>query len=224
MISGPVASGVVVRMTSRDVEVAVSWDVETPATPGTPGAPEAPVPAPLTVFIGHPRPPVLARLWRDLASLAVARIVVFTAALSEPSYRQSRIWHAPQQYLHEGLSQGGHTALPDLQYAPTLREALQSYAGGAGFFGALQTPGAVRVHQLESHMDSADDTWVLVGPERGLIPREDREVREARGFPVSLGATVLRTETAVMLLAGVAVSVLTARGNQRVAACATGGE
>lgn len=58
-----------------------------------------------------------------------------------------------------------------------------------------------RAAPLREVLGNARAWAVLVGPEGGLSPEEKSQAREAGFTPVSLGATVLRSETAALYAA-----------------------
>lgn len=192
ILNGPRGEATVVRDAEGEIDLVVRWD----------DASGADKPIPLTVLLGHPRPPVLTRLWRDLSAMGVARIVVFPAVLTERSYLTSRVWNDTRRYLLEGLSQGMHTALPEVAVAADLADALVGTTVGhrlAAIPGAtsLALPSALRVVS-----DDPGPVTVCIGPERGLVASELSQLAEAGFSPVGLGPRILRTETAAVLLAG----------------------
>ncbi len=57
----------------------------------------------------------------------------------------------------------------------------------------------------ESAIDTQRDLTFLIGPEGGFTPQEIEQASAAGVKPVSLGANILRIETAALLIAGLAV-------------------
>lgn len=200
VVNGPLGSGRIERLDDRGVSVSVEW--RAPATPS----------APVTLLLGHPRPPVLKRLWRDLATIGVREICVFTGELGERSYLTSSAWNDPESWLRDGLSQGGHTTLPRLTRCVSLTDALDRIPPAESereqrFVGV---PGSVTDLSLQRMLDetcATESVFLCVGPERGLTPVEDEALRITGFRPVSLGNRVLRTETAAILLTGAVCSV-----------------
>jgi RsmE family RNA methyltransferase len=171
----------------------------------------APSPLSLRLIIGHPRPPVLRRLWKDLASIGPAEVRVFTAELSERSYMDSRVWNRLGEALDEGLSQGVRTIAPQVTKYGSLARALGGlgpnhlFVGDAGPEG-LPLPDMLK--RVARAADMAEPVSIVVGPERGLTTSESAAAREAGATGVRIGSGVLRTETAALILAGAAASVL----------------
>lgn len=192
VVNGPRGEAAVRSDSGGTIELSVRWNDD--------AEPDEPIP--LTVLLGHPRPPVLTRLWRDLSAIGVAGIVVFSAMLTERSYTTSTVWKDTRRYLLEGLSQGMHTALPDVSVAPGLAGALSRVDTRYRF---VATPGE-RSEQLPSVLAAvaADPapTTICIGPERGFVDSELLDLAVAGFLPVGLGRHILRTETATVLLAG----------------------
>ncbi len=162
------------------------------------GVSEPPPSAPLTVVIGHPRPIVLKRVIRDLASLAIESIVVFRADLSEASYLRSSLWDTPRQFLIDGAMQGGTTRLPCLDRCASLEEAMSGLTRGAKCLRLEleRYAGPTRSYRLASLPSDLQRAALFVGPERGFSDRERGLLADVD--VVTLGPVVLRTEAAVI--------------------------
>lgn len=165
-----------------------------------------PPPHPVTVVVGHPRPPVLQRLWRDLTAMRVRRIAVFAADLTERSYLESSVWRRVDELLREGMSQGGHGTPPQVTRHGGLEAALAAISSsGSRLYGALDPdaePLASAVAAAVERSPAETDVAVVIGPERGFSDRETQLLRKAGATPVRLGDTILRTETATAILTG----------------------
>lgn len=173
-------------------------------------------PHPIIVVLGHPRPPVLQRLVRDLASMRVAGIEVFSATLSERSYLDSSAWKRIDALIREGLSQGGHTTPPLVSRRYSLAEALAEGAPRSGYFGSMKsdrgdsragTVGTV-IQEIATEAGGPGVITVAIGPERGFTGEEEGQLIRHGLHPVNLGSSVLRTETATILLTGVVISAM----------------
>ncbi|SIQ70776.1 RNA methyltransferase, RsmE family [Alkalispirochaeta americana] len=202
VVNGPVGEALLVSLDEEGLCLSVNWE-------GVSGVPLLRSPDPVVLLLGHPRPPVLKRLLRDLTTLGVGEIRVFSSALSETSYQTSSLWKNPEEHLVEGLSQGEQTALPKLSRFPSLEDALsqdnRSPVRGEGrFFGTLNPAGAISPQEFLARSEDVRDLRFCVGPERGLLPREEALLRDQGYRPMTLGPRKLRTETAAVLLAGLA--------------------
>ena len=167
------------------------------------GSEEASVqPVQLRLAIGHPRPLVLQRLFRDLSSLGIAGIDIFTGELSEKSYMKSSLWKNPERYLMDGAMQGGITHIPDLHTHENL-EALIPGVSSSEILFIADTPGSLSDEVYTCTLMEAAEVMkergcrsagIVIGPERGFSLHE-REI--TKRFPrLVLGDTILRTEVA----------------------------
>lgn len=172
---------------------------------------------PVSVLVGHPRPPVLQRLLRDLAALRVAEIHVFVGALSEASYLESSLWSKTDQVIREGLSQGMHTSPPVLHRWRSLPAALDGVGqGGRASPPAVQVYGAVAPPSRDlpgllmeiKDAHGARGAVVAIGPERGFTSDEVSALTDNGFTGVDLGRSTLRTETAAIVLVGAVCAAL----------------
>lgn len=190
---GPRGRATVVARDDVSVDLSIDWD------------PSRDVPLPLTVLLGHPRPPVLQRLWRDLASARVERVVVFHSRLGERSYFESSIWSDVDAALCRGLSQGCHTARPRVDRARSLEAALRLPGVADGdricFVGSEAGSAIPLASAIRRVVQGCEPVTVCIGSERGFVPEEHLLLARAGGVPVRLTPSVLRTETAAVALA-----------------------
>jgi 16S rRNA U1498 N3-methylase RsmE len=183
---------------------------------------------PVRVAVGFPRPIQLRRLLRDLSNLGVEAIDLAGTELGEGSYRKTKLLDdgGARAALIEGAVQARDTTIPALLVFESLEEWLRaapwekppggeavfSGAGeaGRGLFGRagsrpsplLIAADNVRPEGAMSRLSPTLRPAVLaVGPERGWSDRE-RELLERAGFlRLSLGERALRTETACVAAA-----------------------
>jgi 16S rRNA (uracil1498-N3)-methyltransferase len=164
---------------------------------------------PITLIIGHPRPPVFQRLLRDLSCMGIRRINWVRAELSEKSYLASRAWEQDQirRHIRLGLEQGGFSRPPEIEKYYSLSRCLEggfSRRSGGNSRRILLHNGsdAPTLLELAGGMGSPPDVTLAIGPERGWTERELKDFQE-RGFESAvLGDAVLRTETAATVAAG----------------------
>ncbi|WP_018526796.1 16S rRNA (uracil(1498)-N(3))-methyltransferase [Alkalispirochaeta alkalica] len=200
VVDGALGEATLVSLDQEGLSLSVDWRDGTAALRP---------PEPVTLLLGHPRPPVLKRLLRDLTTLGVAEIRVFSSALSEGAYQTSSLWKNPESYLLEGLSQGEQTALPRLSRYASLKQVLSEDGlvpppGEGRYFGTLELPGALSAREFLSRAGDFRALRFCVGPERGFLPREERLLQDHGYRPMTLGPRKLRTETAAILFAGLA--------------------
>jgi 16S rRNA (uracil1498-N3)-methyltransferase len=157
-----------------------------------------PEPSPVRLVLALPRPPMLRRILQHATTLGVKRIVLLQTARVEKSFWGSHAVRDAEmgEQLRLGLEQARDTVLPvvELQrrFRPFVEDELAAWDGRklvaepeAGAPAAAGSEGA---------------TNVVVGPEGGLVPFELDLLRAAGCSAVSLGARILRVETAVVAL------------------------
>ncbi len=163
----------------------------------------APPPLPVEVVLAVPRPKVLTRTIEALAAFAVDRIALTNAWRVDKSYLSSpRL--APDALAEAtrlGAEQGVTTHLPTITVHTRLMELLDTRwpPGHAdATTRVIAHPAGV---PIESVVRGGPIT-LAIGPEGGWIQREVDTFVE-RGFTaVSLGAPILRVETAVAAALG----------------------
>jgi RsmE family RNA methyltransferase len=164
---------------------------------------DPPPPAPLQLLLALPRPKVLRRVLQAVASMGVKRLVLCGSWRVERSYFGSPSL-APDALRGElvlGLEQGRDTILPDVQlrrlFKPLVEDELAALLPAAAKL--LAHPGAPAALPAAP---TAGDVAVAIGPEGGFTPYE-AGLLEAHGWtPFSMGARVLRVDTAVSVAAG----------------------
>jgi 16S rRNA (uracil1498-N3)-methyltransferase len=166
-----------------------------------------PAPLPIELVLAIPRPKVLSRVIEAAASFGVARIALTNAWRVDKSYLSSpRL--APDALAlaaRLGAEQGATTHLPDITLHRRLMALLDArWPGPPAPAGPpadklIAHPGAP---PIETAVSGAAPLALAIGPEGGWIARE-LDTFIARGFtPVSLGAPILRVETAVAAALG----------------------
>jgi RsmE family RNA methyltransferase len=170
----------------------------------------APSRLPVRVGVGFSRPIQLRRLFRDLSSLGVEAIDLFGTELGEKSYRDAKLLTdgGARAAFIEGAAQSRDTTIPTLSVFADPDEWLrkrpwdtQNRAGPL-----LIAADNVRPEGAMSRITPTKRPVVLaIGSERGWSDRE-RDLFEATGFlRLSLGSRSLRTETACVAAAILAI-------------------
>lgn len=188
--NGNIGRGVVTRLDAEALEMSVTLDQEPPA------------PLPVTLVLALPRPKVLNRVIASATSLGVKRIVLINTWRVERSY-----WTSPklaeenlllQRVL--GLEQARDTMLPSIElrrfFRPFVEDELPSIARGSRCLVAH--PHASRA----CPRDAKGPVTLAIGPEGGFIAEEIASLERIGFTSVTLGARVLRVETAVAALLG----------------------
>jgi 16S rRNA (uracil1498-N3)-methyltransferase len=156
----------------------------------------APAPLPIELVLAIPRPKVATRVVEAAAAFGVLRIELTNAWRVDKSYlRSPRL--APEALAlaaRLGAEQGATTHLPAITVHHRLMALLDA---------RIAHPGAPPIEAAVMEPPGPQALLALaIGPEGGWIAREV-DTFIARGFsPVSLGAPILRVETAVAAALG----------------------
>jgi RsmE family RNA methyltransferase len=152
------------------------------------------------LVLAMPRPKALARVIEACAAFAIRRIDLTNAWRVDKSYLRSPKL-APEALAHSarlGAEQGATTHLPEIHVHERLMELLDSRFADRGPGRLIAHPGAMPIENVTS----AGRKVIAIGPEGGWIERELATFVE-RGFqPCSLGAPILRVESAVSAALG----------------------
>jgi RsmE family RNA methyltransferase len=161
----------------------------------------APAPLPIELVLAIPRPKVLTRVVEAAAAFGVVRIDLTNAWRVDKSYLRSPRLDPDALALAArlGAEQGATTHLPQIAIHRRLMALLDARWPGPPATKLVAHPGAP---PIEAAMADTSPLVLAIGPEGGWIAREV-ETFVARGFaPVSLGAPILRVETAVAAALG----------------------
>ena len=162
----------------------------------------APAPLPIELVLAVPRPKVLTRVVEAAAAFGVARIELTNAWRVDKSYLRSPrlVPDALALAARLGAEQGATTHLPAITVHHRLMALMDARWPGPPAVKLVAHPSAPTI---ETAAPRGDGPIVLaIGPEGGWIAREV-DTFIARGFaPVSLGAPILRVETAVAAALG----------------------
>lgn len=152
----------------------------------------------LTVILALPRPKVLRRLIMDMTAFGVAHIVLMNSYRTEKSYWQSPMLDKIDDFIWEGLQQGGDTIAPTITFAkrfkPFVQDELPSYPAPILLAHPYATTSVGDYHTRPQTL--------IIGAEGGFIPYEVGEMVSSGAMAVSLGLRILRTECAVSALLG----------------------
>jgi len=159
-----------------------------------------PVPLPLTLVLALPRPKMLKRILQSLASLGVKDIFLINSRRVEKSFWDSGVLSKAgiQRHLDLGLCQARDTLVPRVHlkrfFAPFVNEELPELGKDKTRILAHPKSEAFCPGGLNS------DTVLVIGPEGGFIDLEVRTLVDKGFAPMTMGARILRVETAVTAL------------------------
>ncbi|WP_300672949.1 16S rRNA (uracil(1498)-N(3))-methyltransferase [Desulfoluna sp.] len=187
-VNGALGTGDILSIEKNVLEMAVTLDDSPPP------------PLPLTLILALPRPKVLNRVIIAATSMGVKRLVLLNAVRVEKSF-----WQSPrlsdenllaQRVL--GLEQAKDTRMPEIllkkRFKPFVEDELTALTAGtlklaAHPYDAVPCP-----------VNVAAPTTLVVGPEGGFIPYEMEKLKEVGFQAVSMGARILRVESAIPAL------------------------
>jgi RsmE family RNA methyltransferase len=162
-----------------------------------------PPPAPLELLLGMPRPKILRRVLQAAASLGVKRIVLCGSFRVEKSYFGSPLLEpaALREQLLLGLEQGRDTVLPEVfvrrMFKPFVEDELPVL---------LPAPQRLLAHPVGAgplpDVAPREPVALAIGPEGGFTAYEAGLLVEHGFRAFSLGARILRVDTAVAYAAG----------------------
>lgn len=160
----------------------------------------SPAKRPLTLIIALPRPKVLRRLIMDAVTLGAERIILLHSYRVEKSYWQSPLLQQIDTYVQLGLEQAGDTVWPQVElkkrFRPFVEDELPQLCQDK--LALVAHPYAVQSCPAQINQPCV----LVIGCEGGFIPFEVDLLQKNGCQPVSLGARILRTETAVAHLIG----------------------
>lgn len=152
----------------------------------------------LTVVLALPRPKVLRRLMMDMTAMGVGRIVIVNSARTDKSYWQSPLLSRLDEFMQEGLMQGVDTVMPNLylakRFRPFVEDELVCYEGEKWVAHPYASQTICHGMTLPKVL--------IVGAEGGFVPFEIELLQSVGVKTVSMGARILRTESAVSALVG----------------------
>jgi 16S rRNA (uracil1498-N3)-methyltransferase len=183
--NGRIGRGEITRLDADALEMRVALDADPPPPPE------------VSLVLALPRPKVLNRVVASATSLGVKRMFLINAWRVEKSY-----WKSPrvsaenllaQQIL--GLEQARDTMLPAITlhrfFRNFVEEELPDIARDS--LALVAHPGA----RVECPRDVRRRVTLAIGPEGGFIAEEIASLERIGFQAVSIGARILRVETAV---------------------------
>ena len=143
---------------------------------------------------------------RQATELGVARIVPFAAERSVVHLEGAKATARAERWRRvaaEAAKQSQRTDVPVITGPLTLAGMLDALAGCTVLVCWEDASAAPGIGEALRRAAVADDgqVAVVVGPEGGLTPAEVALLTDAGALPVSLGPTILRTETAAVVAA-----------------------
>lgn len=155
---------------------------------------------PLKIILALPRPKMMRRIFRTIAEMGVAELVVINTYKVEKSY-----WNSPalapetiQNYFKAGLQQARDTVMPSLRFGRLFKPFVEDELAGivAESRGLVAHPGDYPACPV----NLTEPCTLAIGPEGGFTSYEIQKLEEAGLRSVQIGQRILRVETALTAL------------------------
>nr|WP_320014162.1 16S rRNA (uracil(1498)-N(3))-methyltransferase [uncultured Desulfobacter sp.] len=181
-------TGLIVSIDRQSIEMELHLDQNPPA------------PLPLILVLALPRPKMLKRILQNLASLGVKEIFLINSRRVEKSFWGSSVLFGSdiQRHLDLGLCQARDTLAPRVHlkrfFSPFVKEELPELSRNKKKILAHPKAQSLCPSGLNS------ETVLVIGPEGGFIDLEVQTLVDNGFEPMTMGARILRVETAVTAL------------------------
>ena len=188
LINGLLGHGQIFNLTDQVLELEVLLDQQPPE------------PLPVTLLLALPRPKMLRRILQSVSYLGVKKIHLINSYRVDKSFWGSSLLQPEklQEQLLLGLEQSRDTILPEIhlqpRFKPFVEDELPGISAGTNAYVAHPETG------VEFPRHFKQPTTLAIGPEGGFIPYEVEKLKNCGFIPISLGARILRVETAVPVL------------------------
>ena len=202
VVDGPLGMATVVRAEAgRPVELHCAFDEAVPERP------------PVDLLLALPRPKVMQRLWAQLATLGVGRILLCNAGRVERNYFDTHVLDPEhvRPLLIEGLQQARDTRLPRVtihrQFRVLVEDDLDALTDGAARLVA-HPAAAQSLHEIARRYRAGSRLMIAIGPEGGWNDFELGLLETHRFQMVGMGPRTLRADTAAVALLAIAHDAL----------------
>lgn len=185
LLQGNMGNAEVAVLTAEKAELVVSLDQPPPPR------------LPVTLVLALPRPKVLRRILKTVASMGIERLILVNGYRVEKSFWQTPLLRPEtiQEQFTLGLEQGRDTIPPTLVMEPHFKPFVQDRLPELlnGHLGLIAHPGNYPAcpHQ------AGQPVLLAIGPEGGWIPYEVDLLCQAGLSPVQMGPRILLVETAI---------------------------
>jgi RsmE family RNA methyltransferase len=197
IVNGPIGSAEIISITKdrKTAAVILRFSAEEPV-------PQAPF---CDLIVALPRPIMLKRILAQAAELGVRNIFLINANRVEKSFFQANLLKKEKyrQFLLHGMEQAKDTLMPEVSVHKRFRPFVEDF---------IPTIAKTYSRMLVAHPEAGEDlkqvvgteisgrTLLAVGPEGGWVDFEIEKFFEQSFVPVSMGARILRTDTAIVAL------------------------
>lgn len=191
ILNGPKGMGTVVSITDQAVVLKVTDLVDVTANTTN-----------IDLICALPRPQTLKKVLLISAMMNVRSLHLVRANRVEKSYYHSPVLKPENQYGHliEGLSQGGHTRLPEVYIHDRFRVFFEDYLQQLTIDGEHPVrliPDPEAETTMSGLTKGSSAVQLAIGPEGGWVPFEVELMQNIGFVPVILSRSILRVEYAV---------------------------
>lgn len=161
--------------------------------------PDIESPIRITLAQGLPKGQKMDDIVRQTTELGVAEIIPVITERSIGKGDKHERW---QKIAKEAAEQSGRTSVPTISKVTKFKDFLATghWLPGSLHIMAWESERTATLRSVLSELAPSPETpasiCVLIGPEGGFSQKEAEEAKDAGFIPVSLGKTILRTETA----------------------------
>ena len=163
-------------------------------------------PTDISLIVGLPRPPSAAKILYQGTAIGCRAIHFVHTELSDRNYAKSRLWQRAEwrRHLLDGAQQAAATTVPEVTCGAPLPGVLRRLAGGAETVALDHEVGARRLGAVRLQAPLV----LAVGPERGWSEQDRDTLARCHFTFCTLGARILRVETACVAALAVAKAQL----------------
>ncbi len=192
MVDGPLGDAVITAIDSATVTLTDFTAAETPER------------SRVSMLLAAPRPKVMQRLWRQLASAGVDEVVITNANKVERFYFDAHTYRTEgyRQACLEGLMQAVDTRMPKVSFQLRLKPYIEQDLEAAfpRHRRILVHPGSFpRLRHVLTDTDRTSPVLLALGPEGGWTNYEV-DLFTRHGFaPATLGPRIYRSDEAALI-------------------------
>jgi RsmE family RNA methyltransferase len=193
LLDGPRGTGTVIEVRDDRVTLACRFEAESPPPSG------------LSLLVAMPRPKAMKRLWPVLGAFGTDEIFVARAARSDRTYLATHWIEATayQPLLREGLEVAGFTRLPRVRIVRRLKPFVRELATRTNGSLFLRAAIGATTPLTAITLPVGTPALIAIGPEGDWSEGENELFKECGFQDVSLGAGVLRVDTAAIAALGI---------------------
>ncbi len=173
----------------------------------------------VSVFFGLPKGSKAELIVEKCTEIGVGRLVPFAAERAVVRLDEDRASRKAQRLdrvARAAAAQAQRSSVPAVESPASFAEVVAAVSSYDRFLVAWEdSDAAPGIAGALEGCDPSARVAVLVGPEGGLTPAEVTQLQQTGARVVSLGATILRAETAAVVAAALASAALGGMGEAR---------